>query len=317
MGCHRRSKHFQTLRGAPRGPIRARWTASFGLRETRKMMRNAMLSSPASTAGTEMSALDRIGEELRTIAASMATKGDMLTHNTAIQDALHAKIAGIRTDVGAQADCIQTLEAAMETQAARNVTMEAALAKQGELLLTMRRSVEDLDNRGRRCNIQVKGVPETDGEENAEELLSGLFRAILQQEAPPCFKFDRAHRAMRPRTLEEGPRDLICCLHSYQLKEAIMRKARGRPTWPYMGTQVALYQDLSPLMLDARRALLPVTTLLRDRGIQYKWGFPFALMIQSQEGWTAACHPDEIPGLLEGPPTPVPDWIRDSMSQRP
>ncbi|CAH2296662.1 Hypothetical predicted protein, partial [Pelobates cultripes] len=159
--------------------------------------------SPASTAGTEPSALDRIGEELRIIANSMATKNYLLSNTTAIQDALWGEIAGIRTEVGAQAGRIQSLEPALETKTASISTTDTAISRQGELLLTMRRAIEDMDNRDRRCNIRIRGFPESDGGENVEELLSGLFRNILQQEAPPRFKFDRAHRALRPRAPEE------------------------------------------------------------------------------------------------------------------
>ncbi|CAH2219946.1 Hypothetical predicted protein [Pelobates cultripes] len=111
--------------------------------------------SPASTAGTEPTALDRIGEELCIIATSMVTKGDLLTHTTSIQDALWAEIAGIRLEVGTQAGRIQSLETALETQAARSSTLDTAVTRQGDLLLNMRHAIEDLDNRGRRCNIRI------------------------------------------------------------------------------------------------------------------------------------------------------------------
>ncbi|CAH2327817.1 Hypothetical predicted protein, partial [Pelobates cultripes] len=216
--------------------------------------------SPASSSGAEHSSLDRIGEEIRSIAASMATKTDLLTLTTTIQDALH---------------------------------------------------LEDLDNRGRRCNIRVRGVPETAGGENATEVLSGLFKMLLQEEAPECFEFERAHRAARPRSIEDGPRDLICCLHSFPVKELIMRKARERPEWTYRNSQVSLYNDLSPLTLEARRALKPVTTALRDRHIDYKWGFPFALLARHQDSWISARWPAEIPRFLETldlPPIQITNW---------
>ncbi|CAH2219948.1 Hypothetical predicted protein [Pelobates cultripes] len=99
-----------------------------------------------------------------------------------------------------------------------------------------------------------------------------------------------------------------------------MNKARERPTWPYMGAQVALYHDLSPMTLDARRALWSVTAMLRERGIPYKWGFPFALLARAQDGWISARHPDDVLSLLEGqglPPMLVCNWIMESLGPRP
>ncbi|CAH2329917.1 Hypothetical predicted protein, partial [Pelobates cultripes] len=54
--------------------------------------------SPTSIGGGEASTLDRISEELRVITAAMATKADLLTLTTTIQDALRAEMAGIRTE---------------------------------------------------------------------------------------------------------------------------------------------------------------------------------------------------------------------------
>ncbi|CAH2324813.1 Hypothetical predicted protein, partial [Pelobates cultripes] len=125
------------------------------------------------------------------------------------------------------------------------------------MLLAMRCQLEDVDNRGQKCNIRVRGVPKVDGEENVGETLSGLFRAPLPTTVPAQFKFERAHRGARSNLGENLPRDLICCMHSFLIKEAIMRRARDRPTSEYRGAQVSLYNDLSPLMLEARLAIKP------------------------------------------------------------
>ncbi|CAH2223900.1 Hypothetical predicted protein [Pelobates cultripes] len=99
-----------------------------------------------------------------------------------------------------------------------------------------------------------------------------------------------------------------------------MRKARERPTWPYRSAQVALYNDLSPITLQARRALPPVTAALRDRNISYKWGFPFALLARHHNSWISMRWPEDVPRFMEelGLPTPVvPNWILGSTAPVP
>ncbi|CAH2293960.1 Hypothetical predicted protein, partial [Pelobates cultripes] len=125
-----------------------------------------MAPTSAMPGAPSASTLEGIGEELRTIAASMATKADLLVLTTTIQDALRAEIAGIRTEVTAQGHRIQAVEHSHEAYTARLASTDTALARQGDLLLQLRRTVEDLDNRGRRCNIRVRGVPETEGDED-------------------------------------------------------------------------------------------------------------------------------------------------------
>ncbi|CAH2315849.1 Hypothetical predicted protein [Pelobates cultripes] len=188
------------------------------------------------------------------------------------------------------------------------------------MLLAMRRHIEDLDNRGRRCNIRIRGVPESEGEEDAEAILTELFHTLLQTATPQRIEFERAHRALRPRSLEEGPRDMICCLHSFPTKNAIMRKACDRPTWPFRGMQVSLYNDLSPITLEARRALRPVTTALRDCNIPYKRGFPFALLTRHRNGLVLMRWPEEITRFMEElglMPVQVTNWILGPLGPPP
>ncbi|CAH2274857.1 Hypothetical predicted protein [Pelobates cultripes] len=140
--------------------------------------------SPVSTAGGDPATLERISDELRTMAVAMATKADLLTLTTTIQDALRAEMAGIRAQVSTHANRIESLEATTEAQNARLAASDTAIARQGDLLLHMRRHLEDLDNRGRRCNIRIRGIPEAERGENLEELLTSLFKLILQANAP-------------------------------------------------------------------------------------------------------------------------------------
>ncbi|CAH2222496.1 Hypothetical predicted protein, partial [Pelobates cultripes] len=55
-------------------------------------------STPAASETPQASTLDGIGDELHTIAASMATKADLLVLTTTIQDALRAEMAGLRSE---------------------------------------------------------------------------------------------------------------------------------------------------------------------------------------------------------------------------
>ncbi|CAH2222160.1 Hypothetical predicted protein [Pelobates cultripes] len=141
------------------------------------------LTTPA---GSENVALERIGEELRTLTASMVTKVDLHNFTTTIQDTLRKEIAGIRSEVTAQAGRIQALEQAQEAQNSKLTATDTAVARQGEMLLAMRRHIEDLDNRGRHCNVRIRGVPESEGEEDA--VLTKLFHTLLQAATPPTLR---------------------------------------------------------------------------------------------------------------------------------
>ncbi|CAH2292096.1 Hypothetical predicted protein [Pelobates cultripes] len=195
-----------------------------------------MASEPNQAAAND--ALERIEGALREMTVAMATKTDLQTNTTAIQETLRAEVAGLRADLATQAGRITALEEADAALTARVASTDNAVARQGEMLLNMRRHLEDVDNRGRRCNIRVRGVPEAEGAEDAQNTLKELFRSIMLPTLLPHIEFDRAHRALRPRNAGDGPRDLICCLSSFPVKNDIMTKARERPSWPFRGAQM-------------------------------------------------------------------------------
>ncbi|CAH2224136.1 Hypothetical predicted protein [Pelobates cultripes] len=99
-----------------------------------------------------------------------------------------------------------------------------------------------------------------------------------------------------------------------------MRAARTLCTINYMDSHVSLCHDLSPLTLDARRALKPLTGLLQQKRIPYKWGFPFSLQARVDNRWLAVRWPNDVLRFLRAaglPEIPVPNWILDNPLTRP
>ncbi|CAH2221111.1 Hypothetical predicted protein [Pelobates cultripes] len=112
---------------------------------------------------------------------------------------------------------------------------------------------------------------------------------------------------------------MICALLSFPLKESIMRAARAQQHITYMEAQISLYQDLSTITLDARRALRPLTRALQERRIPYKWGFPFSLQARMGNVWHIIRWPNDVPRFLRTanlPAISVPNWILEEPPAR-
>ncbi|CAH2272565.1 Hypothetical predicted protein [Pelobates cultripes] len=90
--------------------------------------------STASPAGLEYSTLEWIGEDLRHMAASMATKVDHQTLTSTIQDAVRAKMSGLRNEVVTHEGHIVALERSTEFQATKVILFDLAVAQQGVVL---------------------------------------------------------------------------------------------------------------------------------------------------------------------------------------
>ena len=150
-----------------------------------------------------------------------------------------------------------------------------------------------------------------------ERTAETIFNDILERPPDSPIEFERIHRALRLRGREnDPPRDIICCLVNFPLKEAILRKAREKNRVIFNGTEIKLYQDLSNITLQQRRALRPITEQLRSRGIPYRWKFPFCLSATSR-GHTALLRtPDDLRAFCEAmniPRTEVPEWYNSFM----
>ncbi|CAH2246054.1 Hypothetical predicted protein [Pelobates cultripes] len=258
--------------------------------------------------------LAQIKQELAMISTHMLTKADSGGLLQELRTAIREELTALRTDLSAVEVRVEALETEAQACRTQHRAAELATTRQGNMLLSLRRQVEDLENRSRRQNIRIRGLPEPDATP-LPDTLRALFRQILGQEGPKEIQFDRVHRAQGPQRPDGRPRDVLCCLHTYSTKEKLMAAARGMTSIQFHGSEVSLYQDLSGLTLDARRALRPLTTTLRDKGVPYRWGFPFSLQIKHSTTWLQVRWPDDIPRALRTlrlPNIRVRNWLLDT-----
>ncbi|CAH2285063.1 Hypothetical predicted protein [Pelobates cultripes] len=246
----------------------------------------------SSEDGDRSDALCLIHQELTRISTHMLTRSDTSSLLQEFRTAVREEISAIRSDLSAVEARVEAMETEAQESRSQHKAAEIATTRQGNLLLTLRRKVEDLENRSRRQNIRIRGLPEPDVAP-LQDTARALFRHILGCECLEDIQFDRIHRALGPPQQDGKPRDVLCCLHAYRLKESLMTVTRGTDKIMFQGAEVVLFQDLSSLKLDARRALRPITAALREKNIPYRWGFPFRLQIRHGNSWLyIRCHPD-------------------------
>lgn len=71
-------------------------------------------------------------------------------------------------------------------------------------------------------------------EEDLPFVVMGIFNIILDQPESKPISFDRIHRASRPQNLtEDKPRDVLCKLHYFEEKSAIMKKGQSTKVIDY------------------------------------------------------------------------------------
>ncbi|CAH2223283.1 Hypothetical predicted protein [Pelobates cultripes] len=199
---------------------------------------------------------------------------------TSMRTDFQAAVSDLRKDLLEVGTRVNVLEEKTDELCQAN---DAIVSKLQQLEKDNRRLTEkmaDLEDRSRRNNIRVRGVPEKVTQEDLPSYLLRLFQAIQPALAPADLRLDRAHRVPKPTNLaRDVPRDVVTRLHYYSAKEAILTAQRKASEMPPTFEEISLYADLSPTTMSRRRDFINVTKCLRNHKVPYRWGFPTKLLI--------------------------------------
>uniref|UniRef100_A0A803J8S4 L1 transposable element RRM domain-containing protein n=1 Tax=Xenopus tropicalis TaxID=8364 RepID=A0A803J8S4_XENTR len=184
------------------------------------------------------------------------------------------------TDLGERTDKLETYT---DDIAQRIANLEEENTILRDELIQVKDSCEDLENRSRRQNLHIRGVPEEIGATELREYIQALCSTLCPGMAAELWRLDRAHRSLGPRPpISKPPRDIGVRFHYYESKEAVLTATRAAKLIEFQGHKVQIYSDISPVTLAKRRELRPVTRLLQERKIPYRWGYPFKLIVARQ-----------------------------------
>lgn len=217
-----------------------------------------------------------------------------------LERSIKKEIAAVRTDMSHILARVEETEQRQETNEhaiteLQDTVKQLALAHRANLY-----KLEDLENRSRRNNLRIRGLPEATRDSDLEATIRGVLNMILGRAATESLRFDRIHRALRPRNLAvELPRDVICRLHYFEDKNAVMIKLRNMQDIDFDGAKLHIFPDLSKATLDRRRVLKPLLERLQSEGITYRWGFP-ACLIATKSGRSSTLRfPEDLPIFLQ------------------
>lgn len=97
----------------------------------------------------------------------------------------------------------------------------------------------DIEDRSRRNNKKMRGVPKSVHQSELCKYASQLFMSILPDLTELDITVHRIHRLPKPSHLPDNiPRDVILCFHFCQVKERLMAASHTKDLFP------AQYKDL-------------------------------------------------------------------------
>lgn len=255
------------------------------------------------------------------MAALVPTKADFEAFVFRIESSYTQAIAEVKEEVTNIGSKVVAVEKSHDDLAQRVAKLEQSQSQQDAYLSDLLLRIDDQDNRGRRNNIRVRGIPESTAPVDLHATVRDVFNMYLGRPPDAVLELDRAHRSLGPRPPDQQkPRDVICRVHKYLLKEEIMRLAWRKGPLDFDGATIQLLPDVSRHTLWMRRLLRPLLDVIRNAGATYKWGYPFHVIIKKAERTFLLKSPRDLPDLfafLEAEPIPVPDWLHISQVSMP
>lgn len=141
--------------------------------------------------------------------------------------------------------------------------------------------LEDLENRSRRNNIRVIGIPEREEGPRPAAFMEAFLLEVFGEDSfakPPVV--DRAHRSPAPTPKQnQPPRPMIVRLHHFQTKERILRLSREKGQLLFRGAKVHFYPDFSAELAKKRATFIPVKGKLREAGMEFALLHPARLRV--------------------------------------
>lgn len=177
------------------------------------------------------------------------------------------------------------LEEALTDHSDRLTSLEKRVEKLQQENKELNEKTDDLENRSRRNNLHVIGLPE-DYEGGAVSAFMSKFLVDLLQDdsfkTPP--ELDRAHRTLRAKPTDgERPRPIIIRFLRFQQREQVLTITRRKGQLIYQGHRIFIFPDLSNALAKKRATFNPVKSRLYQRGIKFSLRHPAVLCFTHQQ----------------------------------
>lgn len=214
------------------------------------------------------------------------------TLSTLIKEALDtalgpisASLENIRKTTDSHGQRIQDLERHLSEYSDRIVELEECTKTLRADNVRLLAKTEDLENRSRRSNMRIIGIPEKLEGGDPVAFMSAFFAEVLGADYFPDGApiIDRAHRlGSTPASERSRPRVFIVRFHYYRDKERVAGR-RGDQLY-FRGHKVFIFQDHSASTAQRRASFNAVKAQLYEKKVKFGIRMPAARLWIQHDG---------------------------------
>ncbi|CAI9537672.1 unnamed protein product [Staurois parvus] len=239
-------------------------------------------SSPRLSLGLDTSSQQISGNIEMEKDLQIPNKKEMAEMFKELEKTIKQEMVNIRNDLGHLLVRVEETEEKVKNQTQAISELEKEIINIGKVQEKLLYKAEIQENRDRRRNIRIRGVPENPKGEILQEVVCKILNSIMDGTDMERTKIEGIFRKgkLQGNLGKERPRDILVNFYELQDKEKIWRKIKGKSVIKYEGKDIQIYADLSPETLWRRRTLRPLLERLKEQNVQYRWGIPECLI-----GW--------------------------------
>ena len=218
---------------------------------------------------------------------------DIMQAIKASREALESKIDTLATDMGLLRDDHRKLTERVASTEKEITGMSPELkllrSQMNEVenkVRVLEGRAEDAENRSRRNNIRLIGVPENTEKGNMIHFLEAWLREVVAPEGlSPHYALERAHRIpARSPVAGAPPRPIIAKLLHYRDRDHILAQARMRGDLTIGNSKIMIFPDFTREVQRKRASFIGVKKRLRMVGLTYSMMFLARLRVIADKG---------------------------------
>lgn len=154
------------------------------------------------------------------------------------------------------------------------------LSEHTSRLDTLERLVTDIQDRSRRNNIRIIGLPEGVEKDDPIGFIKTHLPVWLPNLSGSEVEVERAHRVYSRASVDHGrPRAFIFRLLRYNDRDRILKENRRVGQLVWKGVHLSFFPDFSPATAKKRSAFTTVRKAMREAGIQSFLIYPAVLKV--------------------------------------
>ncbi|KAJ1144685.1 hypothetical protein NDU88_010982 [Pleurodeles waltl] len=157
-----------------------------------------------------------------------------------------------------------------------------------------------MEDRSRRDNIRLLGIPENEEGSDRQAFLSSILPKMTLLDFDPPLEFQRAHRTGPKRSDNSSrPRPIIACLLRHNETHQILQVARSHGPFRIDQHEIRITADYSKETNERRKAFLALRPRLRKLEMKYGLFDPARMWVTKNGVSKDFYNPDELRLFLD------------------